>query len=71
MRGKTPLSVSLLSPARRQIALTKNLPEFWTGGYIDMAKDMRGQYPKHDWPADPSRAHAHIGKTKARLKQDD
>lgn len=71
MRGNIPLCVSLLSPARRQIALTKNLPEFWAGGYVDMAKDMRGQYPKHDWPVDPSSANAHIGKTKARLKQDD
>lgn len=71
MRGKIPLTVSLLSPARRQIALTKNLPAFWSGAYRDMAKDMRGQYPKHDWPDDPATARAHIGKTKARLKNEE
>lgn len=71
MRGKIPLAVSLLSPARRQIALTKNLPAFWSGGYRDMAKDMRGKYPKHDWPDDPSRASAHVGKTKARLRREE
>lgn len=71
MRGKIPLAVSLLSPAQRQIALTKNLPAFWSGGYRDMAKDMRGQYPKHDWPDDPASARAHVGKTKARLKRDE
>lgn len=71
LRGKIPLAVSLLSPAQRQIALTKNLPAFWTGGYRDMAKDMRGQYPKHDWPDDPASARAHVGKTKARLKRED
>ncbi|MEZ5920148.1 MAG: ATP-dependent helicase C-terminal domain-containing protein [Parvularculaceae bacterium] len=68
--GRVALSVSLLSPARRQIALTKDLPAFWSGGYQDMAKDMRGRYPKHDWPADPATAHAHEGRTKARLKSE-
>lgn len=70
MRGRVPLGVSLLSPARRQVALTKNLPAFWSGGYRDMAKDMRSEYPKHDWPEDPSAARAHAGRTRARLKRD-
>lgn len=70
MRGKLRLTVSLLSPARRQIALTKDLPAFWRGGYRDMAKDMRSQYPKHDWPDDPANAKAHVGKTKAALKRE-
>lgn len=68
--GALPLAVSLLSPARAQVALTKDLPGFWAGGYRDMAKDMRGRYPKHDWPDDPATARAHAGKTKARLKAD-
>jgi len=70
MEGKLALTVSLLSPARRQVALTKDLPGFWRGGYRDMAKDMRSQYPKHDWPDDPASASAHEGKTKARLKRE-
>lgn len=70
-RGKIPLAVSLLSPAGRQIALTRNLPAFWSGGYRDMAKDMRGRYPRHDWPDDPANARAHAGKTKARLKREE
>lgn len=70
MQGKVPLTVSLLSPARRQVALTKDLPGFWRGGYRDMAKDMRSEYPKHDWPEDPAGARAHEGKTKARLARD-
>ena len=52
--GRCPLTISLLSPAQRQIALTKDLPGFWAGGYLDMRKDMRGRYPKHDWPEDPA-----------------
>lgn len=70
LRGKVPLLVSLLSPAGRQVALTKDLPRFWREGYRDMAKDMRGQYPKHDWPNDPASARAHVGKTKARLSRE-
>lgn len=70
MNGKVALTVSLLSPARRQVALTKDLPGFWRGGYRDMAKDMRSQYPKHDWPDDPANARAHEGMTKARLNRD-
>jgi ATP-dependent helicase HrpB len=66
--GRIALTVSLLSPANRQIALTRDLPAFWSTGYRDMAKDMRGRYPKHDWPVDPSAARPHAGRTKPRLK---
>lgn len=66
-RGHVPLTVSLTSPAGRPVAVTKDLSGFWAGGYRDMAKDMRGRYPKHDWPDDPSTARPHEGRTKARL----
>ncbi|WP_370339135.1 ATP-dependent helicase HrpB [Parvularcula marina] len=68
-RGQVPLTVSLTSPAGRPVAVTKDLPGFWIGGYRDMAKDMRGRYPKHDWPDDPSTAKPHEGRTKARLSK--
>jgi ATP-dependent helicase HrpB len=68
--ARRPLRVSLLSPAQRQIAITLDLPGFWAGAYRDMAKDMRGQYPRHDWPEDPGAAMAHVGKTKARLNRE-
>ena len=51
-----PLTIELLSPAQRPVATTRDLPSFWKGGYEDMRKDMRGRYPKHDWPEDPSNA---------------
>lgn len=69
-RGAVPITLSLTSPAQRQVALTQDLPGFWLGGYVDMAKDMRARYPKHDWPADPATARPHEGRTKARLGKD-
>ncbi len=54
--GRVPLQVSLLSPAGRPIAITGDLGAFWKAGWLDARKDMRGRYPKHDWPEDPSTA---------------
>jgi len=51
-----PLKVTLLSPARRPIQVTRDLPGFWSGSYGDVRKDMRAQYPKHPWPEDPAQA---------------
>jgi ATP-dependent helicase HrpB len=54
--GRTPLKVTLLSPAGRPIQTTADLPGFWAGSYADVRKDMRAQYPKHPWPEDPTEA---------------
>ncbi len=54
--GGAPLKVTLLSPARRPIQITRDLPGFWAGSYADVRKDMRAQYPKHPWPEDPTQA---------------
>ncbi|WP_299784486.1 ATP-dependent helicase HrpB [uncultured Marivita sp.] len=54
--GRTPLRVTLLSPARRPVQTTMDLPGFWAGSYADVRKDMRAAYPKHPWPEDPTEA---------------
>ena len=54
--GKTPLRVTLLSPAQRPVQTTLDLPGFWAGSYADVRKDMRAAYPKHPWPEDPTDA---------------
>ncbi|WP_241524020.1 ATP-dependent helicase HrpB [Oceaniglobus indicus] len=50
------LRITLLSPARRPVQTTMDLPGFWATSYADVRKDMRARYPRHPWPEDPSRA---------------
>ncbi|MDX5418908.1 MAG: ATP-dependent helicase HrpB [Hymenobacteraceae bacterium] len=51
--GKVPLLIHLLSPASRPVQVTRDLRSFWSNGYFDVRKDLRGRYPKHHWPEDP------------------
>ncbi|MGZ3271406.1 MAG: ATP-dependent helicase HrpB [Croceibacterium sp.] len=53
MIGDTPLLLKLTSPAGRPIQATRDLPGFWRGSWKDVAKDMKGRYPKHRWPDEP------------------
>ncbi len=51
-----PLQMTLLSPAQRPVQVTTDLPGFWASSYADVRKDMRGRYPRHPWPEDPTQA---------------
>lgn len=51
--GRTPLLLKLTSPAGRPIQSTRDLPGFWRGSWADVAKEMKGRYPKHRWPEEP------------------
>jgi len=52
-RGRLPVTLHLLSPARRPVQVTKDLAGFWARSYADVKKDLKGRYPKHRWPDDP------------------
>jgi ATP-dependent helicase HrpB len=63
-----PLVLSLTSPAGRPIQTTRNLPEFWRGSWRDVAKEMRGRYPKHNWPDAPWESIATLKTKKAQAR---
>ncbi|MGE0187776.1 MAG: ATP-dependent helicase HrpB [Steroidobacteraceae bacterium] len=54
--GTVPVLMELLSPARRPVQITQDLASFWSNGYHDVKKDLKGRYPKHYWPDDPLQA---------------
>ena len=51
--GKTNLAFEMLSPAQRPIQVTSDLANFWQSSYFEVAKEMKGRYPKHRWPDKP------------------
>ena len=52
------LVIELLSPARRPVQTTSDLPGFWASSYREVRKEMRARYPRHPWPEDPASAAA-------------
>lgn len=48
--GRMPLVVEILAPNHRPIQLTEDLAGFWAGSYAGVRAQLRGRYPKHDWP---------------------
>jgi ATP-dependent helicase HrpB len=54
--GRVPVTLKLLSPARRPMQITRELAGFWRGSYAEVRKDMRGRYPRHYWPENPLEA---------------
>ena len=66
--NRIPLVFSLTSPAGRPIQTTRNLPEFWRGSWRDVAKEMRGRYPKHNWPDTPWESVASLKTKKAQTR---
>lgn len=57
-RGRVPVLIHLLSPARRPIQVTADLKSFWNGAYKEVCKELKGRYPRHPWPDDPWNAPA-------------
>ncbi len=51
--GRVAVTIHLLSPAARPLAVTQDLRSFWQNTYQEIRKQLRSRYPKHPWPEDP------------------
>ncbi len=51
---RVALRLHLLAPNRRVQQVTDDLAGFWRTSYPAIRKELRGRYPKHPWPEDPT-----------------
>src|SRR6185369_15319577 len=51
--GRVALVFELLAPNARPVQVTDDLASFWRGTYAEVRRQLRGRYPKHDWPENP------------------
>ena len=65
--GRVAVTLHLLSPAHRPVQVTRDLAGFWRTSYFAVRKDLRGRYPRHEWPLDPLGA-APTARAKRRLE---
>ena len=45
-RRQVPLTIHLLSPARRPVQVTRDLASFWANGYRAVKAELKGRYPQ-------------------------
>lgn len=56
--GKISVLMHLLSPGFKLVQITGDLKSFWQNAYFEVRKDLKGRYPKHEWPENPLQAEA-------------
>ncbi len=54
--GRVAVLFELLAPNQRPMQVTDDLASFWRTTYAAVRAELRGRYPKHPWPEDPTTA---------------
>jgi ATP-dependent helicase HrpB len=54
-RSRVTVLLHLLAPNYRIQQITPDLTSFWKNTYPDIKKELKGRYPKHQWPDDPTK----------------
>ena len=54
--GRVPIVLELLAPSGRPMQITDDLASFWRTTYAQVRAELRGRYPRHPWPDDPTTA---------------
>ena len=47
--GRIPITVEILAPNHRPVQTTNDLSSFWKDSYLNVKKQLKGRYPKHEW----------------------
>lgn len=51
--GRVMVMIHLCAPNGRAAQMTQDIENFWRVTYAEVRKQLRGRYPKHDWPEVP------------------
>jgi ATP-dependent helicase HrpB len=54
--GRVAIVLELLAPNQRPMQTTSDLASFWRTTYAQVRAELRGRYPRHPWPEDPTTA---------------
>ena len=66
--GAIKLRIELLNPAGRPVQVTSDLAYFWKNSYPIIRKELKGRYPKHNWPEEPALGDKRLKSSKKVLK---